>query len=303
MQRKIAIITHTGRASSLEAAKNICHQIYNSKLTPIMLRKEHAQLEKTYPKQLPPITIFSKNSPLNSAEIALTIGGDGTILRSAEIFRNTSVPLLGINLGHVGFLAETEAENLPETITQVIQKNYRIEQRFTLDVQVKHHNKTIAQSWALNEASVEKSDRATLLEIMLEIDQHPLSSYGCDGIVLATPTGSTAYAFSAGGPIVWPQVEAILAVPRSAHALFATPLVVAPQSTLTVKILARTNRHAILWCDGRRTIKLPPGSEVEITKSNTAVRLVHLYEQPFSNRLVKKFNLPSNGWRKTKQGL
>ena len=119
-----------------------------------------------------------------------------------------------------------------------------------------------------------------MLEVVTEVDGRPLTSFGCDGVVLATPTGSTAYAFSAGGPVVWPEVEALLIVPISAHALFAKPLVVSPRSRLAVEILNRTDAQGVLWCDGRRSVDLPPGARVEVTRSATPVRLARTHQTP-----------------------
>jgi NAD+ kinase len=155
----------------------------------------------------------------------------------------------------------------------------------------------VARSWALNEASVEKAARERMLEVVLEVDGRPLSTIGCDGVVMATPTGSTAYGFSAGGPVIWPQVEAMLVVPLSAHALFARPLVVAPTSRIAVEVLADTEGSGVLWCDGRRMVELPTGARIEATRSGTPVRLARLTEAPFTDRLVAKFNLPVSGWR------
>ena len=114
---------------------------------------------------------------------------------------------------------------------------------------------------------------------------------------MATPTGSTAYSFSAGGPIVWPGVEALLMVPLSAHALFARPLVVGPDSAMAVEVLERSASPAILWCDGRRGVEIAPGSRVIATKSDTPIRLARLHPGPFTDRLVRKFSLPVTGWR------
>jgi NAD+ kinase len=155
----------------------------------------------------------------------------------------------------------------------------------------------VCSTWALNEASVEKASRERMLEVVVEVDGRPLSRWGCDGVVCATPTGSTAYNFSAGGPIVWPGVEALLMVPISAHALFARPLVVAPDSVLAVEVMARTDGSGVLWCDGRRTVDLPPGARIEVCRGTRPVRLVRLHEAPFTDRLVAKFDLPVNGWR------
>jgi NAD+ kinase len=167
----------------------------------------------------------------------------------------------------------------------------------TLDVSVKLDGKEVYRTWALNEATVEKSARERMLEVVVEVDSRPLSSFGCDGIVVSTPTGSTAYAFSGGGPVVWPSVDALLMVPLSAHALFARPLVISPNSLVAVEVLQRSAGAGVLWCDGRRSNELPVGARVEVRKSDKPVRLARLSQGPFTDRLVRKFSLPVEGWR------
>jgi NAD+ kinase len=197
----------------------------------------------------------------------------------------------------VGFLAEAEHDDVEFTIDAIVNRRYTSEERLTVDVSVFRDRELVARTWALNEASVEKAARERMLEVVVEIDGRPLSRWGCDGVVCATPTGSTAYNFSAGGPIVWPGVEALLMVPISAHALFARPMVVAPTSVLAVEVLARTEGAGVLWCDGRRTVDLPPGARIEVRRGRTPVRLVRLHQAPFTDRLVAKFDLPVTGWR------
>jgi NAD+ kinase len=135
-----------------------------------------------------------------------------------------------------------------------------------------------------------------MLEVVIEVDGRPVSGFGCDGVVCATPTGSTAYAFSAGGPVVWPEVEALLMVPNSAHALFAKPMVTSPNSLLAVEVQP-SGHQGVLWCDGRRTIDLPVGARIEVRRGAIPVRLARLHRHPFSDRLVAKFALPVAGWR------
>jgi NAD+ kinase len=235
---------------------------------------------------------------LTGVEIAVVLGGDGTILRAAEVTRGTDIPLLGFNLGHVGFLAESEREDINEAVRRLAQRDYEVEERDTLDVTVLVPGAaTPRRGWALNEATVEKADRARMIEVLIEVDGRPLSTFGCDGVVMATATGSTAHAFSAGGPVVWPEVDAMLLVPISAHALFARPLVVGPASVLALEILLRSGSVGVLSCDGRRTMELPVGSRVEVRRSAIPVRLARLSRAPFTDRLVSKFSLPVEGWR------
>jgi NAD+ kinase len=206
--------------------------------------------------------------------------------------------VLGVNMGHVGFLAEIERDDLDDAVRRVIARDYRVEERLALGVRVKDAAGTILyETWALNEATVEKASRERMLEVVMEIDGLPLSSFGCDGVVVSTPTGSTAYNFSAGGPIIWPTVEAIAIVPLSAHALFAEPLVVGPEAAVAIEVLERTNGTGILWCDGRRSHELPPGARVVVRRSPAPVRLARLHPVAFTDRLVRKFRLPVDGWR------
>jgi NAD+ kinase len=205
--------------------------------------------------------------------------------------------VLGVNLGHVGFLAEAEPDDLTETVRRVAARDYVVEERMTLDVTVHVDGAVVDSGWAVNEASVEKASRERMLELVLEIDGRPVSRWGCDGVVAATPTGSTAYAFSAGGPVVWPEVEALLVVPISAHALFARPLVVSPRSVVAIEVLGHGSAQGVLWCDGRRTLRLPEGARVEVRRGSEPVRLARLHRAPFTDRLVRKFHLPVTGWR------
>jgi NAD+ kinase len=230
-------------------------------------------------------------------ELVCVLGGDGTILRGAELSRGSGVPLLGVNLGHVGFLAEVEREDLDATVERIVSRDYTVEERMTLEVHAYEDGHPVFSSWALNEVTVEKASRERMIELTVAIDGRPLSTWGCDGFVLATPTGSTAYAFSAGGPVVWPDVEALLLVPISAHALFARPVVVGPQSRLVVEVLARTQGRGVVWCDGRRAVDLPPGTRIEVQRSEQPVRLARLEHGGFTDRLVEKFRLPVQGWR------
>ncbi len=235
---------------------------------------------------------------MHDIELAIVLGGDGTILRAAELVRDGTAPVLGINMGHVGFLAEIERDDMDDAVRRVIDRDYDVEERLALQVRVKDAaDSVVYETWALNEATVEKASRERMLEVVIEVDGRPLSTFGCDGVVVSTPTGSTAYNFSAGGPVIWPTVDAIAVVPLSAHALFAKPLVVGPQHTVAIELLERTDGTGILWCDGRRSHDLPPGARVVVRRSDRPVRLARLHPAAFTDRLVRKFRLPVEGWR------
>jgi len=292
--RRVLLVAHTGREDAREAARSFTKALTSHDIVVRLLPLEARELGLELGDA---VEIAPETDPSRDCELVLVIGGDGTILRAAELTHDVCTPVLGVNLGHVGFLAEAEYDDLESTIDAVVHQRYTSEDRMTLDVSVFLEGELITRTFALNEASVEKAARERMLEVVVEIDGRPLSRWGCDGVVCATPTGSTAYNFSAGGPVVWPEVEALLLVPISAHALFARPLVVAPDSLLAVEVIARTDGAGVLWCDGRRAVDLPPGARIEVRRSDRVVRLARLHQAPFTDRLVAKFDLPVEGWR------
>jgi NAD+ kinase len=292
--RRILLLAHTGRDEAREVSRAVVTSLQAQGLVVRMLEEEAKELD------LPPgsgvETVTVETAGAEECELAVVIGGDGTILRAAEMCRGSDTPVLGVNLGHVGFLAEADVEDLHEVVRRVVDRSWTVEERLTIDVSVTVGGTLVAHTWALNEAAIEKTARARMLELVVEIDARPVSRWAGDGVVCATPTGSTAYNFSAGGPVVWPEVNALLMVPLSAHALFARPLVVSPDSTLAVEI-AVAPAGAVMWCDGRRTVDLPVGARVEVVRGREPVRLARLVEAPFADRLVRKFDLPVEGWR------
>jgi NAD+ kinase len=309
--RYILLVAHTGRLEAVNAANEAIEQLVAAKLIPVMTSEQIIEVQEFQAARnassdfLSHVLELGVTVPEKDLELVMVLGGDGTILKAAEVVRETATPLMGINLGHVGFLAESEREGFSNAVARVVDRDYLVKERLTLDVRVLVEGKEVFRTWALNEATVEKSAAERMLEVIVEIDRKPLSSFGCDGIIMATPTGSTAYAFSAGGPVVWPSVDAMLMVPLSAHALFSRPMVISPRSLLAVEVLDRSAGTGVLWCDGRRTHPLPVGARVEVSKSAKSVRLARLRQGPFTDRLVRKFALPVTGWRgpeNTEQG-
>jgi NAD+ kinase len=240
-----------------------------------------------------PGVIRSSIEELPEIEVAVVLGGDGTMLRAAEVAHVRDIPLLGVNLGHVGFLSEVERSKISDVINAVVNKSYVIDPRITLSYTVEREGKTVATGWALNEVTVER-EKATMVELFLEIDNRPISRWGCDGLICSTPTGSTAYAFSAGGPVLWPAVDALVVLPISAHALFSRPLVISPRSVIAVGI---ESNEAFLSADAIRKFPLVSGDRVTVTKDSRIIELAHLHNTLFSDRLVAKFKLPVEGWR------
>jgi len=318
-RRTALVVAHTGRKDSLRSARLVVERLIAAGLNVRVLEPEATDIAS------PGVEKVSRGlHAAEGVEIVIVVGGDGTLLRAAELARPAGAPLLGVNLGHVGFLAEAEPDGLADTVDRVVARHFVVEERMTVDVTVQQNGAVIAQNWALNEATVEKAARERMLEVVTEIDGRPLSRWGCDGVVCATPTGSTAYAFSAGGPVVWPEVDALLMVPISAHALFAGPMVVSPRSVLAIEVIGGTGRGpepatpdvlaepagavppgGVMWCDGRRRVDLEPGARVEVRRGALPVLLARLHgsvdgddsSAAFTDRLVVKFGLSVAGWR------
>ncbi|MGZ0711139.1 NAD kinase (plasmid) [Coraliomargarita sp. W4R53] len=296
-ERNILVVAHAQRIDTVDAAERVVTALRAAGATPVLVAKDRAELTAVR-AMFGDIAALGVDVAVEAIELAIVLGGDGTILRAAELVREGTAPVLGINMGHVGFLAEIDRDDMDAAMGRVIDRDYDVEERLALHVEVRDAaDHVIYETWALNEATVEKASRERMLEVVIGVDGRPLSSFGCDGVVVSTPTGSTAYNFSAGGPVIWPSVEAISVVPLSAHALFAKPLVVGPEHTISIDVLERTNGTGILWCDGRRSHDLPRGARVVVGRSERPVRLARLHPTPFTDRLVRKFQLPVHGWR------
>ncbi len=296
--RRVLVLAHTGRAEARDVARDFVKELTGHGIVVRLLRSEAEDLELSPDDYDPEVEITdSESDASHGCELTVVIGGDGSILRAAEVTHESLTPVLGVNLGHVGFLAEAEHEDVAATIEAIVAQDYTTEDRLTLAVRAYVDGELVYATFAVNEASVEKAARERMLEVVAEVDGRPLSRWGCDGVVCATPTGSTAYNFSAGGPIVWPQVEALCIVPLSAHALFARPMVVAPSSVIAIEVLAGNQGAGVLWCDGRRSVDLPPGARIEVSRGERPIRLVRLHQAPFTDRLVAKFGLSVAGWR------
>src|SRR3954452_19046241 len=271
MADRIALlVVHTGRRAALSAGRDLITHLAGSGMQVRVLESESDALACDDAQPVP-----TDAQAADGAELVVALGGDGTLLRAAEFARPAGAALLGVNLGHVGFLAEADRTDLDAMVERIMASSYDVEERMTLNVVVRRGEDVVAGNWALNDVTVEKASRQRMVDLMVEVDGRPLSRWSGDGLVCATPTGSTAYAFSAGGPVVWPSVEAILAVPISAHALFARPLVAAPSSCVAVE-LPSDSAGAIAFCAGRRTIELRTRAHRETVREVEPVRLIRL---------------------------
>lgn len=301
--RTVLLVVHPGRGEAAETARRVAKALGGSGIGLRVLSSEAADRGRLY---LDPADLRAAGAAVEvvegadraaeGCELVLVLGGDGTFLRAAELARNAEIPVLGINLGRIGFLAEAEAEAIDGILEHVIARDYRIEHRMALDIAVSAGGQVLSRGWALNEASLEKGVHQGVLGVVVSIDGRPVSAFGCDGVLVSSPTGSTAYAFSAGGPVVWPDLEAIIVVPNNAHALFARPMVTSPEAVIAIDV-GPDNPDAVVLCDGRREAAVPAGGRLEVTKCRTPLKWVRLDSAPFTDRLVRKFQLPVTSWR------
>ena len=295
--RRVAVLTHTGRPAAVEAATRLIEGLWAAGISSALPAQDLDAIDSRLAHAVIPLT-----KPVSvdaGVELMVVLGGDGTILRGAEWVVASNIPLLGVNLGHIGFLAEAESSEIDSIVAHVVERSYTVEERFTIDISLRdcESNDELWSSYAVNEVSIEKAARERMLEVLVEIDGRPLSRWACDGMLVSTPTGSTAYAFSAGGPVIWPGVDALLVVPLSAHALFARPMVLSPTSRVVVEMLDASQTHGVVWCDGRRSVELRSGMRIEVTRGRSRLRLARLSLAPFTDRLVNKFGLRVEGWR------
>ncbi|HTQ20480.1 NAD kinase [Mycobacterium sp.] len=302
-ERTVLLVVHTGRDEATETARRVEKVLSDNGIALRVLSAEavdrgslHLSTGDMRALGIDIEVVDADPQAAEGCELVVVLGGDGTFLRAAELARNADIPVLGVNLGRIGFLAEAEAEAIDRVLEHVIARDYRVEERLTLDIQVRHGGEVIERGWALNEASLEKGPRLGVLGVVLEVDGRPVSTFGCDGVLVSTPTGSTAYAFSAGGPVLWPDLEAILVVPNNAHALFGRPMVTSPDASIAIEIES-TGHDALVFCDGRREMVIPAGGRLEVTRCGTPVKWARLDSAPFTDRLVRKFRLPVTGWR------
>ena len=281
-KRAAVLVVNPSRAEAVEAATVLAE----------LLHKANFDLFTISEISIDGVT-NSAADKLPEVEIAVVLGGDGTILRGAELTRERNIPLLGINIGHVGFMAEVIRPEISAVAKSVIDKSYGLDSRMVLAYEVIRSGKVVNSGWALNEVTVERQ-HTTMVELFVQIDGRPLSRWGCDGLIASTPTGSTAYAFSAGGPVLWPEVEALVLLPISAHALFARPMVISPKSEIVVEI---QSDEALLSADALRKFPLVSGDQVRITRDASKILLSHIVATTFTDRIVAKFKLPVEGWR------
>jgi NAD+ kinase len=229
--------------------------------------------------------IFEEEELANNCDVIVSIGGDGTLLQTAYNSRNSQTPLLGVNFGKLGFLAEFETAKIDELISYLKTSNILIEKRNALDA--KCLSEKSEEFYAINDIVIDRGRYPKMIEISIEIDGEYVSTFSADGIIIATPTGSTGYSLSTGGPIVNPQTEAITLSPISAHTLSMRPLVISSNQTVVIKATSLFKDVQII-CDGQRVNFLNSPATIKITKSKNTLKLVHNIDKHYFEILRKK---------------
>lgn len=227
------------------------------------------------------------DSELADADMLVCFGGDGTLLHAAKQAYDNGVPIMGVNMGSVGFLAELEHSEL-KRLNQVARGEYTVESRMMLDVALIHEGEEIFSDRALNDAAITKGAVARVVEMSLFSDGQQISSLSGDGVVVATPTGSTAYSLSAGGPIVEPTADNLVITPIAAHALQAKSFVLSRDRVVEVRLARQARKNAYLSVDGGRAVRLSGGDVIRISRSVHSVKLVRITQRSFYQILLSK---------------
>lgn len=222
-------------------------------------------------------------------DLVVSVGGDGTFLRAAHLASSADVPVLGVKVGRIGFLTEVDPGDAPDVLERLLAGTARIEER--LAVLAEPEGAAFAPQWALNEVIVEKTARHRLIRLAVDVDEAYVTTFSADGVIVATPTGSTAYSFSAGGPIVSPTVPCIVVTPVAAHMVFDRSLVLGSTERVTLEVIGE--EPGVLSGDGRAALELPVGARVRIGAAPRPSRFVRREDAlPFHEVVRRKFDLP-----------
>lgn len=279
---RIGLVVHGGREGARAAAVDTAAQLQAEGASVIGCRGDG--WDAALVEHRDPATFA------DDLDLAVVLGGDGTLLRAAAMVRDAKVPLVGVNLGRLGFLSEIEDDDLAAVLPRLARVDVDIEERMTLSVTVRDAQGSVASSsWAMNEASVERESHERLVVLDVTIGGTAFARIPADAVILATPTGSTAYAFSAGGPILSPRVDAILLTPVASHSLFNRTVVIDPAEALAVAPAEQA--RCLVSLDGRESLTVPVGGRVEVSRGVEPVRLARLAPFDFYQRVRAKFNL------------
>ena len=279
----IAIFGNTLRSETIREVRHIIEYLQLRGVN-VVLSQELRQEASS--REFPSVEDYMSHEG-NSIDFALSLGGDGTFLTTAAMVGHLDIPILGINCGHLGYLAEVQIEEVEQVLDLLINNNYTIEQRRMLEVTCSQEGK-IASPYALNDVGILKSGLSSMITVEVSINGEFLHNYKADGLLIATPTGSTAYNLSVGGPLLDPQVHAIILSPVATHSLNIRPLVVLDDSKIDVKVSSR-NGNFLISVDGRSQV-LKQDIHLHIERSQRKIKLVRIDGQTFMQSLKDKLN-------------
>ena len=246
----------------------------------------------------PTIKTISRSSVEGSVDLVIVVGGDGSMLGAARALADLNVPLLGLNRGRLGFLTDIHPDDMEESIGKVLAGEYRATDRLLLEMVVERNGETIADGLALNDFVIHPGRSVRMMELELYINGQFVYSQRSDGLIVSTPTGSTAYALSAGGPIMAPELEAMVLVPMNAHTLASRPILVSASSQLEILVGTRNELQPQISCDGQMDITTEPGDIIKIRRKDRPVRLIHPVDHNFYETCRNKL-----GWGKRLDSL
>jgi NAD+ kinase len=277
---RIGLIVHTGRDAAVAAARMLIDWLREQRVASRSLRGEALGADET----------ASEMAFTEGLDLVVSVGGDGTLLRAARVANRAVVPLLGVKVGRMGFLTEVEPAGAVKLLGQILEGRMLIEERMAV-VATPMDGPSLEPQWALNEVIVEKVSRHRLVSLRALVGDEYVATFSADGVIVATPTGSTAYSFSARGPIVSPRASCLLLTPVSPHMVFDRSIVLAPDESVTLEVLGE--EPAQLSADGQSGPELPVGSRVLIQRADQPARLVRREGAPsFFALLREKFQLP-----------
>lgn len=288
---RIGLVVHHGRGASIDAAVDAARQLRDLGVATVVADPDGDEAIAQDSELAGVAEVVEQARFTEGLDLAISFGGDGTFLRAAHLCREADVPILGVNLGRLGFLAEVELDDLGPAVRAVVDGAFTVEDRPTLEVLIEPPDGTgSTRRWALNEAAIEKTARQRLLHVDVSVDGTLFAKVPADALIVATATGSTAYALSAGGPIVSPRIEATLVVPVAPHTLFDRTVVAAPDEVVRVELIP-DQAPALVSLDGREPIELAPGGTVTVRGGGRPVRLARVGLLDFATLVRRKFGL------------
>lgn len=278
----IAVVVNLDKKNAVECAKDIV-KIFLENGAKVLMNCGNSQYFKAFK-----IEYYNTDTELfNNCDLAVTVGGDGTIIHTAKIAATAKKSLIGVNVGRLGFAADVEPEEI-DKLTRLLTGDYGVQKRMLLDVTVKSESGKEENLLAVNDAIIARGELSRIIDLQVYLNSQKISAYRADGLLFSTPTGSTAYSLSAGGPIIEPEMECILMTPVCPHSLFSRSVLFDSQSEISVKTLISDDNKAVLTVDGQKSIELNPTDTVTIRKSNLYLNLLTLHKRNFYTKLNEK---------------